>query len=1146
MEGGAVPGVSVALINAGTRQTLTTVTDAAGNFGFSLLPPGTYEVEFSAPGFKTSRAAMVVVNVSESPILKAILESGSLDDRIVCNCELSLVAESSGTLVDSKTLTAVPLTTRNTTQIMSMASGSAASVNNAGTLGTGSQVANVNGNTAAGSYTVDGAASANTVPNPDTISEFKIQTSQYDAGYGARVPSTNLIGRSGGNDVHGTLWEFVRNDIFNANSFFQNANGRPKPNLKQNQFGFTVGGPLHKERLFFFGSYQGTRQTNGLDASSLATMLLPPLTDDRSIGSIGSQFCPANHNPGPNNPFYTFAGGARGEGAQVLCDGSNINPVAVKLLQAKITDGSYVIPTPQNIINVTSNGYSYKLGQSSFSLPSKYRENQFVGNVDYVSSKQHTLSGRFYTAGYDTFRQLGASTFAAPATPNVPGFPQDTPGRDYLVSSKLTSILSKNAANEIALTYTRVSAASDGPNDLKTSAIGMTAVDPLLPLMPDITIQGPLGGFRIGNAQNEVQTGTKTLSWADNFSVIHGKHNVRTGFFFARIDSLLADIAPARGKLTVNNFTDFLLGLSAAENGSPTGLSNIQSIDAKEGPGKFGHIDYITRVYNVTTFLEDDLKLAPRVTLNLGVRWEYFVEPIDRTGAQGSAWPSLLDSVRLPPVSGTYTGTTIPANYDPKRINPYTGQPFATPPQGVVVRPNSSYFQNSAPRDSFAPRIGFAWQPGNQQSRISVRGGYGWFYQNPSNYGNAPGFPAVNVQPFAQLFQNSGASNGASSLAKPFPTTTLGYVLRTPSTRLTDRILWPEFNVPRLQQWNLNTQYSLSKTLSFDLGYVGSRGNNLLLGLIYNQPFLASAGNPVNCGLPTTNVYGVDAATFAALGIDPATGCITANSAGNAFLRVPVVGETPSALQAHRYMGRSSYHSMQATLRNQLSHGLTFQIAYTFSKAFSNTTVYNDQRNLSLDWARTNFDRTHRMIANFNYDLPAPRANGLLGTITRGWSMTGIIIVQSGLPLTLTDRSAGSAFGFAAPSTVTLCPGASYDGLATSGKDQARLSNWINKSAVCPAPIVGSGNATGYGNAGQSIMNGPGQFNTDFSFGKVAAVGGLGERKGQLAFRVEFYNALNHPQFSNPGTVAGTSNFGVINQTSVGPRLIQFGMKYVF
>src|SRR5258708_7000407 len=189
----------------------------------------------------------------------------------------------------------VALTPGNLTKVLSLSWGSAASVNDAGLLGAGSQNVNVNGNTATGTFTVDGAASASTVPNPDTISEFKIQTSQYDAGYGTKVPNTNLVTRSGENDFHGDAWEFIRNDIVNANSFFQNANGRPKATLKQNQFGGTIGGPFKKDKLFFFGSYQGTRQVNGLDnTASLDTVILPPLTNDRSAATIGSEFCPAN------------------------------------------------------------------------------------------------------------------------------------------------------------------------------------------------------------------------------------------------------------------------------------------------------------------------------------------------------------------------------------------------------------------------------------------------------------------------------------------------------------------------------------------------------------------------------------------------------------------------------------------------------------------------------------------------------------------------------------------------------------------------------------------------------------------------------------------------------------------------------------
>ena len=219
-----VPGVTVTLTNNATSQSQTTTTDSNGSYRFSLLAPGAYAVTFSAQGFKTSLMASVAVNVSEVPVLDAQLEAGESTEHEACLCRLSQSATSStGTLVDSKTLTGVPLTTRNTTQVMSMSSGSASDVNNAGTLGRGTQTFNVNGNTTAGTYTVDGATAGSTVPNPDAISEFKIQTSQYDAGYGANVPNTNLITRSGANDFHGDLWEFVRNDIFNANDFFLNA-----------------------------------------------------------------------------------------------------------------------------------------------------------------------------------------------------------------------------------------------------------------------------------------------------------------------------------------------------------------------------------------------------------------------------------------------------------------------------------------------------------------------------------------------------------------------------------------------------------------------------------------------------------------------------------------------------------------------------------------------------------------------------------------------------------------------------------------------------------------------------------------------------------------------------------------------------------
>jgi hypothetical protein len=254
-------------------------------------------------------------------------------------------------------------------------------------------------------------------------------------------------------------------------------------------------------------------------------------------------------------------------------------------------------------------------------------------------------------------------------------------------------------------------------------------------------------------------------------------------------------------------------------------------------------------------------------------------------------------------------------------------------------------------------------------------------------------------------------------------------------------------------------------------------------------------------------------------------------------LRVPILGENPTALTDNEFSGSSAYHSLQVTLRKKASHGLALQTTYTYSRAANNATVLNDANNLRLDWARAAFDRTHRLTTNFDYKLP--------GTWLKGWTLAGIIIVQSGLPMTLMDPNGGGVYGHAAASTVTMRPGATYGELATAGSVESRLNRWIDTAALCAPVAIGADGSTGYGNSGQSILQGPGQLNTDFSLGKTLKVGGLRE-DAVAAFRVEFYNSLNHAQFANPGTTAGTANFGVITQNSVAPRLIQVAVKYLF
>jgi hypothetical protein len=1128
IDGQRVAEVTVKLLNTATEDRHAAVADAAGAFHFSLLPPGIYQVEFSREGFKTARMAQLTLNASEVPVLEAVLEPGDAAVTVECRCHLRAVAPSTGTLVDQKTITAVPLNTRNFTQVLSMSSGSVASVNNAGTLGRGTPSVNVNGNTTAGGYTVDGAYAPSTVPNPDAISEFKIQTSQNDAMFGAMVPNTNLMTKRGENSFHGNLWEFLRNDVFNANAFFRNATAQSKPNLKQNQFGATTGGPVKRNRLFFFSSYQGTRQVNGLDTTSVSNLILPGLTDDRSAATLAAQFCPGNHAAGDAR-YQTYAGGR-----QLDCSNQNsggtapISPVALRLLQMKGSDGRYLIPTPQTIV---ASGANAGLGFSSYSMPSTYNEHHLLGNGDYVISPKATLSGRVFAATVDQLRSFG-SPGGYPGAPIVPGFgaSQALSATDVATSLRLTTQVATNTVNEAVMTFTRNRSDTNGVGTPSASQVGMTAVDPLFAQPPEITVLGPMGSFRLfGSDPNDNHFETRTWSWANNLAWVRGKQRLRGGGFFLNQYNGRSDTGGARGKITFQTFEDFLVGLSADGNRSPTGRSNIQAVQANEGVGPNGEVEYRYRRYYGAGFVQDDIKVSAKFTANLGLRWEYIAPSFDESGTIGNTSLALLLQASLPPAGGTLAGNTVAANYDPALVNPYTGKPFGPPPEGVVVRASKSFYENGVPRDKFAPRLGFAWQPFGSGGRLVLGGGYACFFQNPPYSGNAATAPLFTSVPFAQGFTNADSSNNLSTFTKPFPTTTLGYVPRTPTSQLSDRVAGPEYKIPRLQQWNLTAKMQLVRNLSLDFGYVGSHGDRLLLSRGFNQPRLANAAQPLNCGYDGVAAH-----------------CIVSNTSANAAQRVPVVGETQTALVTSEFTGASWYHSMQATLRRQISKGLTFQVAYTFSKSENNMTALNDQNLLTPDKARAAFDRTHRLIANFDYQLSLPAGTSRLQrAMTQGWSLTGIVLVQSGLPMTLTDPNGGTVYGRAATSTVTMCPGATYGSLKTAGSVASRLDHWVNASAICSPVVLGADGSTGYGSAGQSILNGPGQVNSDLSLGKRSRVGGIREG-AELSFRVEFYNAMNHPQFANPGTTFRTAGFGVITQTAVAPRLIQFGVKYLF
>ncbi len=336
----AVMQATVKITSGATGAESTVSSDQNGNYRFSLLSPGKYTVSYSAPGFKTEVSSNVTVTVTETSTLNAKLSLGQQQETVSVDAQGALLQADNatlGTTVQGTTIQALPLAGRNYTQVLTLSGGVVGAVNNAAELGRGTIDVYVNGaSNISNNFVMDGVDINNfgsgrggdfvqqggiPIPSPDAIEEFRIQTTLYDAGFGRDAgANVEVLTRSGTNHFHGAAWEFVRNNIFNANDTFFKALGNPRPDLKQNQFGATIGGPILHDKLFFFGSYQGTRQINGLSSSSSSQNILPALTNDRSAAGIGAAACGTS----------TAAGGV-----QVACDGSNINPVALKLLSLK-------------------------------------------------------------------------------------------------------------------------------------------------------------------------------------------------------------------------------------------------------------------------------------------------------------------------------------------------------------------------------------------------------------------------------------------------------------------------------------------------------------------------------------------------------------------------------------------------------------------------------------------------------------------------------------------------------------------------------------------------------------------------------------------------------------------------------------------
>lgn len=1106
-SGRAVTNATVEIENSATHAQRKVHTSESGEYVVALLLPGNYKAIAEAKGFAQASAASVAIVVSETSTVdfhlviaaRATVEVTARQN--IADTETSTL----GRAVDEQAIQSLPLSNRNFTQILSLSPGVLVGLPDATVLGRGTQDVSANGNkTTANNIQFNGVDANNlaqnsamndgeevgvAIPAPDTIQEFKVQTGNYDATYGRGTgANVDVVSKSGTNNLHGTAWEFLRNDLLNANDFFSNLTGQPKPVLKQNQFGTSLGGPIVHDKTFFFGAYQALRSSNG--EAQVAPVILPQLTNDRSAPTLGAQFC----------AYPTFAGGK-----QVACDGSNIHPVALALLNLKFANGQYAIPNPQ-IQLPSTDATQLPIGEATYQTPATYQENQYSLNLDHTLTPRNSLGARLF------YSRAPTSEPFSPNAANVPGWGTNEVDTNVMAAISDTHTVNSNLVNLARLGFMRFDGISAVENPISTADVGTESPTGVFGAgipAPGITVDGL---FTVGDAGTPEQA-QKTNSYIvqDMVSITRGRHFIRTGAEVKRHQVMVDAPFSSDGLLDIRTFSDFLLGESAQHNGSPDGLSNVTLSN-----GSSGIFRKDERYTDFAAFLQDDVKLTSRLTANAGLRYEVFSPPSETKGRLVNFDPALASTAA--PAAGTLSGYVVTSNF--------TG----TVPDGVMKVGRKGLWPTR--HLDFSPRLGFAFEAARHPELV-LRGGYGIYFDRLSA---GMSESLVSQPPYSTFQFIAGAQNGPASLDAPFTPLLpklASYPIFTPripgggstvvgvSTQVQD---------PYTEEYNLDLQAAMGWNTLAEVGYAGTRSLHVAGSVEFNQALLASPANPVN-GEAT-------------------------NSVNNVIQRVPYAGIAPGSLVSETAF-QANYNALQASVTKQLSRGLQFLGSYTWSRTLDETSgssgsqvfelwlLTNNQREPRQNYGPTDFDRTHRAVFNFTYDFPEIRTfSAILCAVSSNWQASGILVAQSGTPITILDPSAGAVYGnYSFENRAQL----SGKAITTTGSLFSRVQgHYLSAAAFTSSPMAPNGvNAgdTDFGNSGVGAVRGPGQRNIDFALQRSLHI----SEGHSIHLRAEFFNLTNTPNFANPLNLLGTGEaFGKIAGKSNNPRILQLALKYQF
>ncbi len=1087
-SGAVIAGADVTVTNVDTNIAVKTTTDSAGEYVVTPLNIGRYSVTIGAAGFKRSVRSDITLNVQDRLRVDAKLEVGAVTDTVeVAAAAPQLETDTSylGEVVDSQRIVDLPLNGRFFTRLAVLTAGTAPTVHGARDENTGGFTAN-GVRPYQNNFLLDGmdnnSLSEDLVsqqsfvigPAPDAIAEFKVQTNSMSAEFGRSGGAVlNVTIKSGTNQLHGTFYEFLRNSDLDANNFFNNANGAPIAPFKQNQFGFSTGGPVllpkvydGKNRTFFFFDYQGTRIRQG--DTFLATVPTDAMRQgnfsgynqlyDPATGTIDANGFPVGRQPFTGNQIPQ----------------SRWDPVAAKLLT--------MFPEP-NVAGSVNN-----LGPSNNYLSNPVEPNdtnQFDVRIDHKISDSDSIFGRFSFSN-NTDNPPGAIPPPIDAASFGSGNFANQP-RNVVISE--THIFNPRLINELRLGYSRNRSTrlQFNANTNLASQIGL----PGIPFAPN---NGGLPQFNVSNLGNGGSFGSseyqptvesqEVYQIVDSVSLIRGRQTIKIGAEIKpRVNFSILQPPYPRGQLGFNGTFTALdqnsvstTGLAAADFllGQVSGGAILASFinDEFQQPGQFYYV-------------QDDFKVSNKLTLNLGLRYEFVVHAREKYNAEAN-----------------FNIATNTLDIAPGRNEPL---PPSFPSQDIQVNRNAPRSLVPNQKLDFAPRVGLAY---NLFKNTVFRAGYGVFYSSYEagplsipNMGNNPPFfeqSNYNTVNFATLNPVVGI------LSQGFPATALTNP-SLPSLFSLD----PHFTNPNVQHWQASIQQELGWNTVLEVAYAGSKGTHLYEFRNANQ-ITAS---------PTTSNYA-------------------------AARQRPYLGD----LSYWCACDSSTYHSLQTKLEKRLSNDLSFLTAFTYGRAIDEQSAaslsfhggggFRSSNNPEWEKGPADFNQKYRFVNSVSYTLPVGKGKRFLGGVNSvgnaligGWELQGIQSATSGVPFTIQAAAGQSNTNGDAeerPNRVAGTP------LYPSNQT---VNEWYNPAAF-KATAFGT-----YGNSGRNIIYTAPQVNIDTSLFKDFA---LHERM-KLQFRSEFFNMLNHPNFRANSLINQFDAAGAGSFTAAQPaRQIQFALKFIY